>query len=177
MLLQSTIPIHPTVNILPGAGTWQSKPFHHLLPPQGDVVVAQTREHSWYGACVHVVRHDGKIVRAVVGPLMVFERHWGLCCYYYNSSKRARKPRLVSPLSLFVTEDRWQRCEILSDQDETSITPAFQSDVTKDVCIRPGLCLLSTPLTLDYDSKFSVPAKMLNAIEWAFKELQLLQKL
>lgn len=124
-----------------------------------------------------MVRHDGKIVRAVVGPLMAFERHWGLCCYYYNSSKRNKKARIVSPLALFVTQDRWRRCEILSDQEEDPPTLLFQSEVTKDIPVSPEVCLRSTPLSLSYDAMFTVPEKMANAIEWVLKELQLIQQL
>lgn len=138
--------------------------------------IAKTESHSWFGKRTHLVRYQGVVVRGTIGELMVFTNHWGLKCTYYNSKKRSKRSKIVSPLMLLSTQYLWENYELISDAGEnSSVAQHFNSDVTKEIATQRDTRLVATPFRLTMDPAFQIPEKTALALEWGLREVTTLQ--
>lgn len=141
-----------------------------------EAFLSKTDCHSWFGKRVHLVRENGVVVRATVGPLVVFATHWGLKCTYYNGEKRSKRTKVVSPLGLLFTQHLWNTCELLSDAEENArTTQHFGAEVARDIATQPDSNFTSSPLRLQPDSTFQLPERNALALEWGLAEIASVQ--
>jgi hypothetical protein len=138
--------------------------------------LSKTDAHSWFGKRTHLVRDKGVVVRATIGPLIVFSNHWGLKCTYYNAHKHSKRSKIVSPLMLLMTQHLWETCEVLSDAEENASTAHnFNSEVAKEIATQRDTHLVKQPLVLEVDPAFQIPEKAALALEWGLSEVAALQ--
>lgn len=142
-----------------------------------EYLLSKTDAHSWFGKRTHIVRENGTLVRATVGPLVVFSSHWGFKCTYYNSDNRSKRTKVVSPVNLMFTQYLWEKCEVLSDAEENArATIAFGAEVSRDIATQRDTDLVNSQLRLHADRGFQLPERSALALEWGLAEVLSLQR-
>jgi hypothetical protein len=86
----------------------------HYVTSQSFSPICTTSEHSWFNKICHVQNSQGKMVRGIIGNLLINFYDISFEVTYYRQSSKKRQ---ALPLELLMNHYLWCDVEFLSDDD------------------------------------------------------------
>ena len=134
--------------------------------------------HSWFGKSSHVVRADGRVLRARIGRVTVsVDKQVGVDLLFRDQHKALRKT--VSPMFIAALRILWLNRDIVSEEEEDD-----KDDDDATLPTEGGAAPLShipdftlPPLILNNAAEASLPVSAKGALEFAVRQTDTLQNI